>query len=498
MLVDEFGNGIHSNRKFIRGAQRHGRATWPEPSRMKDLHELVPENDHDAIVSASRTLFANYGPVREAAIQKADEAVGDAWAPKFQGDNQDWGKLAKDWLINEWYGACDVRGGKFDFVTSLWLDSVAIDRDGDVGVYLTGTDSGYAQIQRVPAHRIGQRSEGDIEDGRITSGPYKGERIFKGVIVNSVGRAIGYRVLGDAEDGSEDVDIAAQSFFLLDEPEWHDEVRGLPSFAAGVAFVKSSLRSHEWEQQAQLMASAIGLMEYSEDGMADPDDPMVTAASVDSSGDTSGVQTELFYGGMVRHFKSRSGSKLEQLKHERPGEIWESFQDRVIRLSVGGCWPYELIWKPGSITGPLVRNVQERARKKVTRRQKRLKLAARRMVGYAIAKAIKAGRLPHDAEWWKWDFQMPRKFSIDPGRDGENFRRDYVIGRANMSDGVEEDGGTYEAQVRRRIDEVVTLEKLLKEARKKNPDLEISREHIQLVNPVEFSQEKTKKGEDEE
>ena len=67
-------------------------------------------------------------------------------------------------------------------------------------------------------------------------------------------------------------------------------------------------------------------------------------------------------------------------------------------------------------------------------RQDLLRPVARRVVGYAVAKAIKEGLLPGNAEWYKWNFTLPARMTADYGRDSNADREDYLAGITNLGD----------------------------------------------------------------
>ena len=68
-----------------------------------------------------------------------------------------------------------------------------------------------------------------------------------------------------------------------------------------------------------------------------------SASQATVGGDTDRLAVQSYSGGMVRHFKSNSGSKLESIDHTRPGDMWDKFQDRIIREALAGIpWPVEL------------------------------------------------------------------------------------------------------------------------------------------------------------
>lgn len=496
-ILDPYGNPVFSQRKFARAAEQQDRAAPPLPIYDGDFSKLVPNLDRKIIVSAARAIFQDFGPIRGALIQKADHAVGRAWSPKFVGQDREWGSMAKDWLENQWFGNCDVRGRSWDFKTLLWLDSVAIDRDGDFLIVLTEAESGYPLTQRISVNRIGQRGY-SFYGATVEEGPYKGRRIEQGVILNELNRPIAFRILGDSPD--EDVDIPADRVVHVFDPTWHDQIRGLPSYADAIRMVYGSMTAHEREQMNQNVRSSIALIEYNENGGPDFDNPGVTlgtAATLDGDGNVtaSAVPTyENYAAGMIRYFRSNSGGKLESVDNNQPGDMWDRFQDRVIRMASAGInWPYELTWKGGEINAALVRQIQERARLSVEDRQDVLRNPATFVVRYAVAKAIKIGILPkpkNASDWWKWDFQMPRKFSVDQGRDAAQRREDFLLGIRNRTEIHQEDGKDSDAMELERIDEVVRYERRIDQAvaaYKKETGREIDRRLFYKLGPNELA-----------
>lgn len=484
-ILDQYGNPISSgSSKFANSAVRGDRSAPAEPIFLDDFDKLIPEQDRKTLLSGSRKMFQNYGPTRGAIIQKADNVIGRAWDPVFSGGDKEWGKLAADWLRNTWYGMCDVRGPDFDFKTLLWLDSVAVDRDGDVLVIFEEGADGWPLTRRVGANRIGQRVIGNYI---LSEGPYKGRRINHGVIFGDYNRPIAFRVLGDLP--ADDVDIPANNCIRIMDPMWHDQSRGEPGFSNALKFIRSSLLSHEWEQMAQLMVSSIGLVEYNESGGPDYDDPSISVTTA-SEEDPRPPTIETLAGGTVRYVRANSGGKIEQLKHERPNDMWDRFQDRVIRIAMAGVnWPYELVWKANEVNGVLVRNIQERARLSVEDRQDTLRGPARRQLIRAVAKAIKEGILPapkNRDDWWRWDFSMPRKFSIDPGREAAQRREDYKMGLKNRTQIATEEGWNVDEMDDQRITEVVNREAKIKAAEEAHGP--IDRRLIYMLTPNELAQ----------
>lgn len=486
-ILDQYGNPVSSgSRHFANSADRNDRATPPQPLFKEDFDKLIPDLDRQFIVSGSRKLFQNFGPVAGAIIQKADNAIGRAWEPKFLGEDAEWGKAAVSWLSEQWYGQCDVRGRAWDFKTLLWLDSVAVDRDGDFLIYLTEAESGYPLTQRISVNRIGQR--GYTSNGAVPDGPYKGAKISHGVIRNKLNRAIAYRILGDTP--AEDQDISADKCIHVFDPLWHDQVRGIPSFSPAIKLIYGSLTATEREQMNQNIRSSYALVEYNESGGPDMEDPGMQAGKAATCEEDGSPTYQSLASGMIKYFRSNSGGKLEALENNQPGDMWDRFQDRVVRTALAGInWPYELVWKSEGVNSALVRNIQERARMSVEDRQDVIKSPALFQIRYAIAKAIKVGILPkpkNAADWWKFGFGMPRKFSIDPGREAQQRREDYRIGLRSRTSIISEEGGDAEDTENEKIEEAFRLERKIRE-RTAAEGFEVDRREIIMMGPNELA-----------
>lgn len=444
--------------QLIEGAKPDNKLKPGWATRMEDIARAVTYGDWKTIVSSCRRIYANLDVIKGAIAQKAMHSVGRAWAPVFVGkitpETKKWADAAKRWLETEWFPVCDVRGGVFDFRTGLYLDSVAFDRDGDNAVILTETPEGYPQIQRIPCHRIGQFGIAsnivgdeaetvtlDGDGGQSTAkGLYKGMRIEHGIIYNDYGRAVAIRHIGPFAMGTPQ-DISLRDADFRFDPEYVDQGRGFPTMSGSVNFLASTFLAHEYEQQALLLAGSIGLLEYNEMGAADTTDPsQVNSDALAATVAAKAPATETIFGGTTRYISSKNpGNKLEAFSAgARPSQQWVDFQDRIIRNALCGMnWPYSLVWKPESMTGTQERSAIEQARAAVKDRQDLLLPRARRIVGFAISKAMKLGILePYPGEdaggFLKWSFEMPPEFNIDHGREDESWMKLRQAGAATL------------------------------------------------------------------
>lgn len=356
------------------------------------ISQEVNQYDWARLLSDSRKLYCNLGPVTGAIDDKATYSIGRAWNAKYTGKDKEWGAQAEKWVNEMWYPMADARGPMFDFKTDLFLQSVSIDRDGEIYIYLTASPDGWPQIQLLPAHMIGTRNN---VDGVIEDGPYKGLRMVQGVVSNDVGQAVAYHVLGPNADS--DTFISAQNLIQVFDPRWADQVRGFPCFMHALLDLKDLRQIQGYEKIAAELMSSIGILEWNEQGAPDLDPQKILRGQQFLGSQPLPAVTieQIPGGGNIKYMRSQSGSKIEQLKNERPSVQLDAFMDRLIRNAcVGAGWPFELTWDASKLGGANIRLLIAKAMRAVEDRQDLLRPIAKRCVGYAVAKAIKQGMLP--------------------------------------------------------------------------------------------------------
>jgi capsid protein len=268
---------------------------------------------------------------------------------------------------------------------------------------------------------------------------------------------VAYQVLG--EDPTKDKFVSARDMIQVYEPEWPDQVRGLPAFTHALLDLKDLRQIQGNEKIISSLAASIGILHYNETGAPDADDPATRLRRLSNSNDGPTVTEESHAGVRTLFFRAKGGGKVEQMRNERPGSVWESFMNRLIRNAcVGAGWPYELTWDSSALGGANVRLLVARAMRTVQDRQDLLFPVARRCVGYAVAKAIKQGILPASDEWYRWSFRMPQSMTVDYGRDGKSDREDYVMGIKNLGDLLAAEGIDLDEHIRSRHEENEKLE----------------------------------------
>jgi hypothetical protein len=431
-----FGMGNSNQLRLVNGgyyAQRPFIGNYAQ-----SMDKNVSSSEWRTIVNASQKLFWNFGPAQGALQEKSTYVIGRSWLPRFEGEDKEWGKAATEWLVSQFYGVSHVNG--IDFQTGLYLDSLSVDRDGDVFTLYTETRDGYPQFQQIPWHAVGSR------DGKefVEAGPYRGLRQVNGVILNEYGRPVAFRVLGRTAE--EDRDVSSRNMDFLREPHAPDQTRGLPAFTAAILDLRDLMTVQDYVRQAAKLAAAIGLIEHNEAGVADLSDP---AYALQRNGPTQqGLVGEEVFGGTVRYFRANSGAKLEQLKSEIPSEATNSLMERLLRNALHGAGlPYEFFWDASKLGGASVRAMVAKVNRTVADRQDLIRPLARRRIGYAVSKAIKIGLLPEyrGADLGgslRWGFTTPPQITVDAGYANSDAREAYKLGMRTLTEILAEGGRT--------------------------------------------------------
>lgn len=386
-------------------------------------------------MTLGRSLFGSCPDLGGALLAKSSWCVGPgAFTPIFTGADKAWGDIAEKFLTEKFYPVCSVMGPNYPFTTLLYLSSLAIDVDGDSGLYFTTTRQGFPQVGLVASHKIGQRSP---SPGTVKGGKFDGYRIVDGTIINNEGRPIGFRILGDIE--ADDYDISTQNFQLLMEPEWSDQYRGISRIARSLTDWNDQDDINEFLKRGVKLASSIGLLSKTETGDAVSAGANIVGLEEDSinlgTSTDNGVSIESIRGGEILYMKSGVNETIEGLKDERPSPNTEDFISRIQRramYSIG--WSQEML-DASKVGGASVRLVQDLARKSISSRQASLERRARVIVTYSIAKAMNAGLIPqNNDDWYSWSFTKGGVICVDNGKEADLDREGYKLGTTTLSE----------------------------------------------------------------
>lgn len=383
----------------------------------RDASALIQRTDRETLMSIGRWLYQNVGLVRSVLDDQAS-IISSEITPQWDGmavagseqPDRAWADAAELWLY-EHDRMCDIRGDAFPMRTLHRLWMLHILRDGDVGVILTEGAGGYPLLQTIPAHRI----RGDVS--KIPEGqPFAGYQVVDGVIVNPYGRPIGYRVYRDGTETYDDINARDMKLRFL--PQWADQVRGASMIASAIIDLQDVDEARKFELIAQKVASAIAVVEHNEDGVAPTDDPGQSILTGDTTASDAGLiepSARSMNGGEFLYFRAGSGSKVEALRADRPTPAQQQFMDSIVRQAMAGVgWSVDYFLDPSKVGGASMRVVVERINRHVRMvRDQCLFPLIRSIDTWRIAKAIKAGLLPENDQWFRWRYEGAADLTAD-------------------------------------------------------------------------------------
>jgi len=397
-----------------------------------DIAKLLSREKFRMLLCDSRWIYETFPLINGMVRQKREYVSAAGWLPEFTGQDEAYGEKVTP-ILHAALQIADVRA-LFDW-DDLWETACGLcDIDGGAFEIFTKTEKGFPQSQFIEAHRVGSRGTSNVvgpddaytvtTDGQTIRGAYAGLRILNGIIYNSAGREVAYRVLGSTKE--EDRDISARDMQHICEPVWFSEGRPFPTIACAILDWYDVKEAREFQRIKQKMNSAIMATESNEDGEAPPETVGPEGSVTPRAKPTDGTPTyQVLAGGLIRYLKAGSG-KLDIHTANDPSDGWRTFDKTV----VGGAF-YGAGWHIGMMdAAELGRSpiyaVQDWINTTVARRHRRLKSFVLRSVRRTFATLMDRKDVPRHAEWAMWDIPAPPEFSVDAGRaqqaDRDNMR----------------------------------------------------------------------------
>lgn len=413
----------------VAGSEERSRPEHPDMAR--DIADLLPQARFRQAVSDCRWLATASDIVGGALRQRSDYVGASHYATHYAGPARAWGEAAEA-ACQQLDALCCTRGERYPW-TVLWgLCLTQRATDGGVFLNLTENDSGWPLVQPIEATRVGVREDAargkfpevvepksarawrrDENSGALQRiyTPYAGLRILSGIIYDDAGREVAYRVLGAAEDGSDDVDVSAQDMVYIARPGWFSEGRPLPELAVSAL----ALQDIHLARQAQLTkhlhsARQIGVVKNA-DGVTPAEkrlaDPVATRTA-------SVAATRVQHEGQFTFIKHRD--EINPWDTKTPGGEWMAYDDKIVASALHAIgWRSEML-DPSGLKGANTRGFADQINTAIMAAFDSLTPAILRVRRWQIAKLMQRGDLPRESTWWQWGVTPPPEFSPDPGR----------------------------------------------------------------------------------
>jgi capsid protein len=425
------------------------------PELSLDQKDLLRRLKHKELLNSTRHLYNAFPAIPGACDDIANHAIGEAWQPQYRGKDEVYGERAESWL-HEWCKIADVRGFPYSLSNDMHVGITTILRDGEYFLYKTENEAGYPLIQFIESHRIGMRWNSD--NGVIIEGRYAGLAQRNGIAYNGFSRPVAYHFLADTPDQDEWID--AQFMQHVFDPKWFSQGRGISPLVYGVLDWLDVMGWRDNEKVAQLLLSSIVMKDKSEEGAPSTlQERMAQAASGATSGNKAVPLVENFVRGAVRYFKL-NGSDIQAFESNRPSPFQRDFEERVLRGAFRALgWTYEQAYNSKGQTGANVRRDVAQNQRSVEHYQGVVQMAWERCIVYAIARADSIGvlidsdgetiQLPPD--WYKWRPQLPRRMTVDNGRDSKANIEELRTGVKTMIADIRERGGDERQHLRDQV-----------------------------------------------
>ena len=399
------------------------RARPAHPDLARDFIDLLPQVRFKQAVSDCRWLAIASDVVSGAIGQKADYVSASHWATHYAGPDRAWGEAAEAATL-QLNALCTTRGERYDWEKLWWLTIPHCAADGGLFLNLTETDTGWPLVQPLEAPRVGSRDDKQVvapksarsyqraESGKLTRiyTPYAGLKIVNGIIYTEAGTEAAYRVLGGAEDGTDDVDVSAQDMIHVANPRWFSEGRPMPELAPSAL----ALQDIHLARQAQLTKHLHSARQIAVETNATGLSPAVTRLQ-DPLATRQGTPTKVVEEGSFRFVKS--GYALTPWDTKTPGGEWMAFDDKTIASALHAIrWRAEMSDPSKAGTGANTRSFADQINTTIYAEFHARKAAVLRVRRWQIAKLIQRGDLKANDSWWQWGVTPPPEFSPDPGR----------------------------------------------------------------------------------
>jgi capsid protein len=455
---------------------RQNITSTPQDSR-RDLNRM----SRTVLLGKARFLFANNGLTRGAIRDKARYAVGHGLRPHAQTANKAWNKAAQEYWEN-WCKVADVRG-KYNFNAMQRLMSIAIDRDGDLGLVMVKSPNGFPQVQLVESHRIGDPGL----DGPLATGD--GTSWFDGLLLDKNNQVLAYSVVTqDALGVKTKEDVPASNFIHIFDGERADQFRGITALYHAINTIQDVKEIVDFEKKGVKLHSAIGAVLKTKSNSLEKD-------WKDGEGDSeNGTQAngekvkldlmQILDGGEIPIIGERD--TLDLTKSDRPSPAFKGFLDWLARdVCCGLGVPVEFVWDASKLQGTAQRFILEKAQRAFDERQDLLIHAAlNRLWFWVISCGIKRGDLEFQEGAWQAKWQRPSKITVDAGNDAAAALADVEAGLQTAKEHYGRRGLDWEKerdQKENEVDDLLT--RAMRQSKKHGTDLEYTVQLLQQTTP---------------
>lgn len=420
------------------------------------------------LMSEARALCNTHGLCNRVIRQYANYVVGKC-QPRWLTSDEKWNTATEESFFN-WSLNCDLRS-TITLQQKAKLHVMSLIRDGDsFGVKINF--DGEPKLQDVEADRVGNYRGGTVN--------FDEDNIIGGITIDAVGRPSNYQIWDrnrwgmfiDRKDRS-----PAEVLHIYDSTRF-DAYRGVTHFAPVLNHIRDIKETLDAQRAKQKLTSKIALL--IRNSLAGPQAGNIDVLGDDSDAKGASIKTEAFGDAAIKY--QFNGDEMEVFHANDPGDGWFKLTDHEIRLIACGLdLPYEFVWDMALIGGPGTRMMSAQAQR--TFRGKMDILENRYLnpvAAWWITFQMEEGRIPFNAEWYKFRFQRPAHLTIDNGRDSKSNLSELAAGVSTECRIAEEQGEDDEEVAQTRKKEVLRKISFAKEIIAAHPDVSLQ-EALDLI-----------------
>lgn len=450
-ILDSFGRPAQSVGLY-RTPSSNPAATRLKPQLRQRSYENVSPWQRRDLINWCWGIYGKITNVSAAVDTKTSFACSDGCYTQYYGQNKDWGKAMMASINGPFYRNCNLLGENHDFHASLAELSTAIETHGQVGWVF---DSVEGKFKFISANSIGNGMSPDSKSGavyelgkadaslsywglatcsggfsnllKIERGPFAGNFIIDGIIVNRSMKHLATRVLGFNEAGeASHADLPVGVLNLVYEPKFTDQIMGYPGLADIVEAVGTVDDWNHYIGQAMKLSAAFAVTRKSKDGK-----PSANARRVqldeevdDGLGGTARnvrvMAHEIVQAGLVE-LATDNNEEIGSVPFDRPSMNEEAFIARIETGIFAKHCPREFIYTDGA--GRAAARISViRFRQNVWNRHKTLARFGAAVVQRRIAWEMQRGLLPKNqdlADPYLIQISTPAEASVDEGNDAK-------------------------------------------------------------------------------
>ena len=396
--------------------------------------------DQPYLAGMGRLLYQSQPTIHAIVNQFVQHTVGEGKFPHSQSEK---GAGEYEAYFNEWSKKCTTDGLSWTRVQEICFREMLV--VGDVGILKT-KENGRSLLQLIEGHNLGQTSTKDVPNENIVLG---GVEIRK-----KGGRVVRYHV-GNGYD-AEPMIFKPSEFMLMFMPERINQTRGISRIALAVVdaldessildFMKMTLRWH----------ARMGGIIKREDDADDRDDDWTDPSGSASSG--YGLQITRLPLPADTRYEQTQGVEIPILK---PGEDYADFQstrpnsnfipfiehvNKRMCLSVGVS--YDFLLNSNLTDGPAMRKDMEQADYAFCNLCNLLNEQLNQPVWeYVISRGMLRGDIPIHPDWNVVDWDVPRRLSVDIGRESKSMINEVNSGLRTRDEIHKAEGSSFDEKL---------------------------------------------------